>query len=92
MKFATVCRKCYRLYLALRPRPLCVMAETILLGVAVDVVGLVKGAAQEASERIRAARNLGGLAGEQSLLQNFRNMYYSSVQLHPPLSVYLTVR
>ena len=71
------------------------MAESILLGVAVDVVGLVKGAAQEASERIRAARNLGGLAGEQlqqSLLQNFRNMYYSSVQLHPPLSVYLTVR
>ena len=64
-----------------------------MLGVAVDVVGLVKGAAQEASERIRASRNLGGLAGEQSLLQNFRaNMYYSSVQLHPPLSVYLTVR
>ena len=83
------------LRIKLRPRPLRVMAETILLSVAVDVVGLVKGAAQEASERIRAARNLGGLAGEQSLLQNFRNMYlqyYSSVQLHPPLSVYLTVR
>jgi hypothetical protein len=41
------------------------MVESILLGVAVDVVGLVKGAAQEASERIRASRNLGGLAGEQ---------------------------
>ena len=83
MKFATVGRKRKENVTDCSPRPLRVMAESILLGVAVDVVGLVKGAAQEASERIRASRNLGGLAGEQSLLQNFRNMYYSSVQLHP---------
>ena len=43
------------------------MAEIGILAVAVDVVQLVKDAAHESSERVRAARNLGALAGEYML-------------------------
>ena len=43
------------------------MAEIGILAVAVDVVQLVKDAARESSERVRAARNLGALAGEYML-------------------------
>ena len=50
------------------------MAEIGILAVAVDVVQLVKDAAHESSERVRAARNLGALAGEYIHVANGSRM------------------
>ena len=41
------------------------MAEIGVLALAIDVVQVVKDAAHEASERVRAAQNLGALAGKR---------------------------
>lgn len=41
------------------------MAEIGLVALAIDVVQVVKDAAHEASERVRAAQNLGALAGKR---------------------------
>ena len=35
----------------------------IFVGVAVDIIAAVKAVANEAAERVRASRNLGGLSG-----------------------------